>query len=140
MLLWVRRIPLESDSGPDLTPEPFWKMPETAIPLAPHQGPVMVQIEYRIDPKRTDAFKVLMQESRRSRLRNGALFWELFQDVVKPGHFIEYFVDGSWVEHMRQHDRVTVHDCELWERKRTFHLEESTPQVSIYIGGQERSN
>jgi MFS family permease len=136
-LLWVRRIPLESDAGPDLTPEPFWDIPETAMPVAPQQGPVMVQIEYRIDPSRAEAFKTLMQESRRSRLRNGAPSWELFQDVGEPGRFIEYFVHGSWVEHMRQHERVTTHDRALWERTRTFHLGEEPPLVFHYIAERE---
>ncbi|MFC6671953.1 MFS transporter [Marinobacterium aestuariivivens] len=138
VLLLVRRIQLESDAGPDLTPEPFWDMPETTLPIAPHQGPVMVQIEYRIDPGQADAFKALMQESRRSRLRNGALSWELFQDVVEPGRFIEYFVDGSWVEHMRQHERVTAHDRALWERKKTFHLGEGPPRISHFIARRVR--
>jgi quinol monooxygenase YgiN len=111
-------------------------MPEPAAPIAPHQGPVMVQTEYRIDPSRAEAFKALMRESRRSRLRNGALSWELFQDVAEPGRFIEYFVDGFWVEHMRQHERVTAHDRALWERTLVFHLGEQPPQVSHYIGGR----
>jgi MFS family permease len=132
-LLLVRRIPLEAATRQDLTPSPFWKMPELSVPVEPHREPVMVQIEFRIDPARAVEFIALMQESRRARLRNGALSWELFQDVAQPGRFVEYFVDGSWVEHMRQHERVTADDQALWECKRAFQVGDEAPSISHFV-------
>jgi len=129
----VRRISLESTALRDLTPALYWPTPELAVKVEPHREPVMVQIEYRIDPVRADDFVILMHESRRNRLRNGALSWELFQDAAEPGRFIEYYVDGSWVEHMRQHERVTAHDHALWKRKRSFHIGDEPPRVSHFI-------
>jgi quinol monooxygenase YgiN len=70
-------------------------------------GNVVVTIEYLIDPARADDFRALMQESRRSRLRQGALEWELLRDVNRPGRFVEQIVDESWTEHLRRFDRVT---------------------------------
>ncbi|GGO88496.1 MFS transporter [Marinobacterium nitratireducens] len=133
VLLLVRRISLESAVARDLTPDLYWKMPELSVPVEPHREPVMVQIEYRIDPARADDFVILMQESRRNRLRNGALSWELFQDAAIPGRFVEYFVDGSWVEHLRQHERITAHDKALWKRKRSFHIGDTPPVISHFI-------
>ena len=75
-------------------------------------------------------FLALMQESRRSRLRQGALAWELLRDVNKPGHYIEQIIDESWTEHLRRFDRVTASDVALRERKLGFHLGEDPPLVT----------
>ena len=50
------------------------------------------------------------------RRRNGAYFWELFHDSADPSRFIECFMDESWVEHLRQHERVSVADREIQQR------------------------
>ncbi|WP_255854194.1 MFS transporter [Marinobacterium rhizophilum] len=132
-LVVLCRVRIESAGARDLTPNQFWSEPELAMPLAPRQGPIMTQIEYCIDVARVEEFMQLMQESRRMRLRNGALSWELFQDAAAPSRFIEYFVDGSWVEHLRQHERVTAHDRAIWEQKLGFHLGDSAPKISHHI-------
>lgn len=74
-----------------------------------------------------------MQESRRSRLRMGALDWELWQDIGDPGHFVERITDESWNEHLRRFDRVTAADVTLRERKLAFHLGDGPPQVTRYL-------
>ena len=94
-------------------------------------------IEYRIDPARAPEFRTLMQHCRaRARLRHGALAWELFNDVSDPGRFIEYFIDESWVQHLRRFDRVTAGDVALRERRLAFHLGDEPPKVSRFIGAE----
>jgi hypothetical protein len=48
---------------------------------------------------------VVMQESRRSRLQQGALDWELLHDIAEPGRYVEQITDESWTEHLRRFDR-----------------------------------
>ena len=112
----------------DLTPSTQFKMPQAVEP--PAQGHVMVMIEYRIDPARAVEFRTLMQESRRSRLRHGALSWELLQDINVPGRFVEMIEDESWTDHLRRFDRVTAADVALRDRKLAFHKGVSPPLVS----------
>jgi MFS family permease/quinol monooxygenase YgiN len=112
----------------DLTPSNVFKVPQADAP--PAQGHVMAMIEYRIAPARADEFKALMQESRRSRMRHGALSWELLQDINEPGRFVEMIEDASWNEHLRRFDRVTAADVALRDRKLAFHLGESPPVVT----------
>lgn len=112
----------------DLTPATQVKMPQADQP--PAHGHVMVMIEYRIDPARATEFRDLMQESRRSRLRHGAVSWDLLQDVNIPGRFVEMIEDESWTDHLRRFDRVTAADVALRDRKLAFHKGESPPQVS----------
>jgi MFS family permease/quinol monooxygenase YgiN len=121
---WVRDLSIEED----LSPSREFKAPVANAP--PGVGNMVVTIEYLIDPARADDFRALMQESRRSRLRQGALEWELLRDVNQPGRFIEQIVDESWTEHLRRFDRVTASDVALRERKLAFHIGETPPLVT----------
>ena len=114
----------------DLTPSRAFNVPAT--PMAPSNGPVMVTIEYLIDPERAVAFVDLMQESRSSRLRQGALSWELLHDLEEPHRYLEQIVDESWTEHLRRFDRITAADVALRERKLAFHLGEEPPKITRY--------
>ncbi|MDZ4215433.1 MAG: MFS transporter [Rhodocyclaceae bacterium] len=98
--------------------------------LAQVLGHVMAMIEYRIDPARATEFRVLMRESRSSRLRYGALSWDLLQDIQEPGRFVEMIEDESWNDHLRQIDRVTAVDVALHDRKLAFHIGEDPPRVT----------
>jgi quinol monooxygenase YgiN len=132
-MLLTRRFKLDAVADEDLSPAHVWKPPVTAVPVDPHEGPVMVTIDYRIDPAQAAEFQQVMQESRSSRLRHGALSWELFRDTSDPARYIEYFIDESWVEHLRRFDRVTAADVALRERRLAFHLGDGPPLVSRYI-------
>jgi MFS family permease len=115
----------------DLTPSREFKAPVADAP--PQTGHVQVTIEYRIDPVRAADFYALMQESRRSRLRQGALTWDLLRDIADPGRYVEQIVDESWTEHLRRFDRVTASDVALRERKLAFHIGETPPVVTRYV-------
>ncbi len=112
----------------DLTPSKQFRIPEAQAP--PETGQVVVSIEYRIDPLRSADFRALMQESRRSRLRHGALSWELLRDIGDPGCFTEQIVDESWTDHLRRFDRVTAADVALRDRKQAFQIGDSPPLVT----------
>jgi Transmembrane secretion effector len=43
----------------------------------------------------------------RSRCRDRAVQWGVVEDIEAPGTYLESFLDGSWLEHLRQHERVT---------------------------------
>jgi len=132
-MVLTRRFKLDAVADEDLSPAHVWKPPVTAVPVDPHEGPVMVTIDYRIEPAQAAEFQKVMQESRRSRLRHGALSWELFRDTSDPARYIEYFIDESWVEHLRRFDRVTAGDVALRERRLAFHIGDGPPLVSRYI-------
>jgi MFS family permease len=115
----------------DLTPSSALKAPVAEAP--PATGQVRVTIEYRIDPARADDFRTVMQDSRRSRLRQGALDWELLSDIGDPGRFVEQITDESWNDHLRRFDRVTASDVALRERKLAFHIGEAPPVVRRWV-------
>ncbi len=128
-MLWSSRFHLDGVVEEDLSPMAPWKPPVAARPIDPDDGPVMVTIDYLIDPATAEDFKRVMQDSRRSRLRHGALEWQLYADSADPRRYTEYFLDESWVAHLRKFDRFTAGDVSLRERRLQFHVGEDAPVV-----------
>ena len=126
MLLAQRHV-VDLSIEEDLTPSREFKAPVADAP--PGAGHVVVTIDYLIDPLRSHDFLAVMQESRRSRLRQGALEWALLRDIGTPGRYVEQIIDESWTEHLRRFDRVTASDVALRERKLAFHIGDAPPQV-----------
>lgn len=121
----------------DLTPSMYWPAPMMADELEADRGPVMVTVEYQVDPAKTEEFKKLMhQHMRRLRRRDGAFMWELFNDIENPDRIVECFMIESWLEHLRQHERVTVADQDVIEMTRAFHLGSKPPKVTHLVAGE----
>jgi len=129
----LRRTSIIGEVAPDFSPAPVMAAPEPSAPVDDDAGPVMVTVEYLIDPARADAFSEVMERTRRARLRQGALSWGLFHDVAQPGRCIEYFVDENWLEHQRRLERFTAFDAELREQRLAFHLGSEPPTLSRYV-------
>jgi len=129
----TQRFKVEAGVVEDLTPAQFARPAGTDIELDPHEGPVLITVEYQIDPARTAEFLAMMQESRRNRLRHGMLSWGLFRDPADPARYIEHFVDESWVEHLRHFERMSAFDLSLRERRLAFHVGDKPPVVHRLI-------
>ena len=127
------RFPLPEGPPLDLTPDPRWNAPAVAGEPAPDRGPVLVTLEYVIDPERAADFARTMRELSRIRLRDGALRWGLFVDAAKSNHYLESFVVESWIEHLRQHERITAADREVQARAVAYHVGATPPRVTHYI-------
>lgn len=133
----VRHVTHGSGEEENLTPSHELALPVVAEP--PATGHVLVTIEYRIDPTQEAAFREVMQEYRRSRLRRGALKWELIHDLGQPGIFAEHILDESWNDHLRRISRMTADDAELRRHARAFHIGDGGPSVRRFIvDGTER--
>jgi quinol monooxygenase YgiN len=134
-VLWLltRRLSVEGGADPDFSPAKPGNVPQVAIEVGPDEGPVMVTVEYLIDPARAAEFAELMQLTRAARLRQGALSWGLFRDTSVPGRYVEYFIDESWVEHQRRLERFTAADAELRQRRLAFHLGSEPPLLRRYV-------
>ena len=133
MMLIRRRYTLEASSAEDLTPSEALRPPVLPTVVDPSAGPVLTTIEYCIDPERAEDFRAVMQQSRRSRLRQGALSWELFRDAAVPGRYVEYIVDESWVEHLRRFDRISSDDVAWRERRLALHIGDAPPRITRCI-------
>lgn len=135
-LFALRRWKIEGGIDEDLTPLPPVTPTDLAQPVGPQEGPVMVVVEYLIDPARAGEFAAVMRATRRARLRQGALSWGLFRDASMQGRYVEYFVDENWIEHLRRLERFTAADRGLREQRLAFHLGDGPPRVQRYVAEQ----
>ena len=134
VLLLGRKLSVEGGADIDYRPAVPRSVPEPAFDVGPDDGPVMVTIEYQVDAVNAEAFASVMQRTRRARLRQGALSWGLFRDVSVPGRYVEYFVDETWVEHLRRLERFTAFDAGLREQRLALHAGSSPPVLRRYVG------
>jgi MFS family permease len=125
-----QRIPPE-----DLLPAGEWPQPQLA---ADEQavGPVLVTVEYRSRPGRAGDLIDALEGARFSRRRSGASAWRVWQDGADPDRVIEQFVVASWLEHLRQHERVTVRDQQRLDRVRSFADPAQAPTVTHWLTPQ----
>jgi quinol monooxygenase YgiN len=125
------RAPLAPTESLDLNTSRHWDAPTVLGPLEHDEGPVLVTIEYRVEAARVPAFAAAMAALEATRRRDGAIEWELYQDTADPLRWLETFVVESWVEHLRQHERVTMSDRVLQER--VYAVVEGEPRVSHFV-------
>jgi MFS family permease len=117
----------------DTRPSGHWPEPILVVERNEEHGPVLVTVEYSIDPASARDFAQAMQPMRRIRRRDGAIRWGLFEDAATPGRYIETFVVASWAEHLRQHERVTISDRETEARALAFQQGADPPKVTHWI-------
>ena len=128
----VQRLVSNRHGEEDLSASRAFQAPRADSPPAAGLR-LVVSIEYFINPARAAEFRAVMQESRRARLRQGALSWELQHDIADPRRYVERVVDESWTEHLRRFDRVTASDVALRDRRFAFHVGDAPPVVSRYV-------
>lgn len=104
------RIRVVLGSEADVTPG--FQLPELAMALQPmaDDGPVLIQVEYRIPRERRDKFLQAIRTVEPTRRRNGAMSWRVFADLGEEGRFVERFIISSWAEYVRLRSRGTVAD------------------------------
>jgi len=130
------RFKLRCSENLDLTPSAHWPEPKVQAEPEAQAGPVLVTIEYEIDPNDADAFTEAAQALVEIKRRDGAFYWNLFLDTAEPGRFVETFIVDSWAEHERQHGRLTKADREVEERVQRFHLGKLPLKISHFIAAE----
>ena len=118
----------------DLSPSQHWPHPDPEHSITPDRSPAMIQIEYRIDTEDRIEFLRQMQQLGIARRRDGAVSWHIVEDIDSPGLYVETFLLGSWLEHLRQHHRVTADDQLLQQQILKFHRGTSPPKVRHLVG------
>ncbi len=133
-LLVTQHWQLRSGTLADLAPSMHWPAPVVAAQVQDDAGPVMVTVEYHVVAANRAAFFAALTQVARERRRDGAYDWGLFEDTAHPGRLLETFFVDSWLEHLRQHQRVTHADRLAEERLRR--LASAEPHVTHYVAAQ----
>ncbi len=124
----------EADVTPGVQP------PDLAIAVEPlpDDGPVLIQVEYQIDPENREAFLQAMQANEATRRRNGASNWRVFRDLGEDGRFVERFIITSWAEYVRLRSRMTIADRQIQELVAQFQRPGVEIRISRLIGASSR--
>jgi quinol monooxygenase YgiN len=133
-LTW--RWKLQTGAGLDLTPSMHWPAPVTTQAIERDRGPVLVTVEYRIRPQDRAAFLKAIAKLEHGRRRDGAYAWGVFEDAAEEGRILETFLVESWMEHLRQHERVTNADRVVQDAVQRFHLH-GAPTVTHFIAAED---
>lgn len=109
LLRFVAPLP---DVEVDLSTWNHWPVPAPVEELGHdlEDGPVLVTVEYRVDPEQVTAFVEAVHGLGRLRRRDGASRWGIYFDTDAPDRYIETFIVSSWAEHLRQHERAIAAD------------------------------
>jgi hypothetical protein len=117
----------------DLTPSMHWPEPSVHDGVSLDGGPVLVTLEYVVRPDATEAFLAAIRKLGQRRRRDGAFGWGIYENTERRHHWIESFCVESWLEHLRQHERVTADDRALQERIKGMLEGAASPSVSHYV-------
>jgi quinol monooxygenase YgiN len=109
-----------------------WPAPITAQEIGHERGPVLVTVEYRIRPRDRAEFLQAIAKVEPERRRDGAYAWGVFEDTAEEGRIVETFLVESWMEHLRQHERVTQADRLIEDAVQRFNLS-GAPKVTHLI-------
>lgn len=123
------RQPLPAIGGPNQAATDVLEDPEVRLALKARSGPIVVEVEYRVDPDNAREFHNLMQEVQLTRKRNGAYGWSIARDLTDPELWTERYHCPTWLDYLRQRNRPTQTERELRRKAVAFHLGPGQPKV-----------
>jgi predicted MFS family arabinose efflux permease len=136
-LTWGRK--LQTGAAVDLTPSMHWPAPVVTGEIESDRGPVLVTVEYRLAAEKDrEALLAALERLSHERSRDGAYEWGMFEDSAEALRFLETFLVESWLEHLRQHERVTNADRVLQER--IGHLLAQAPEIRHFISPRREAH
>ena len=100
-------------------------------------GPVTVTIKYTIAKEDREKFYALMQGVQAAIRRNGAFDCRLDESLDDPGLFRLEFQLSTWADHLRQTNRMTVDDRNVFNDAWDLHATDSAPLVHYYLSSQK---
>ncbi|WP_206377645.1 MFS transporter [Sphingobium psychrophilum] len=137
MLGFLRPLAQTGEDNLDL--QNSWREPDTAVPVEPRSGPVVVTIEYRIPAGSIVPFLSAMSERRRIRRRDGAHGWTLMRDLGDPSLWVERYHVSTWLDYVRHNQRRTVADIDNSQAIHALHAGPNPPVVHRMLERQTGS-
>jgi MFS family permease len=95
--------------------------PEVGLALTARSGPIVIELDYRVDPNAAREFYDLMLKMQLARLRNGAFDWSISRDIGDPELWTERYHCPTWADYLRLRGRITQSDRDLQNKADAFH-------------------
>jgi len=94
--------------------------PEVGLAITMRSGPVVIEIDYDVDPASARKFYDAMQKVQRTRMRNGGFNWSICRDIADPSLWTERYHCPTWGDYLRMRDRYTLGDSEVQQAAQIF--------------------
>jgi len=108
-------LPLPSVNGEGIEPAEINNEPDVALAITLKSGPVVIEVDYEVDPDLARQFYEAMLNLQRARQRNGAFDWSLSRDIGDPALWTERYLCPTWGDYLRLRSRFTHSDRALTE-------------------------
>jgi MFS family permease len=129
----ARPFPLRMGDTQEVTPGALWDELYVKDEPRPDDGPVSVEVGYRIRDGEAEEFLHAVTQLRAARKRDGATLWRVYRDLGDPSRYVERFIVTSWADYLHQRARATLADQELEARVREFLAPGQTVTMQHYI-------
>ncbi|MGH8432736.1 MAG: MFS transporter, partial [Solimonas sp.] len=138
-IVLLRKLHVQTIAGLDLQPSMYWPELVVSDDPADDRGPVLVTIEYDIEAADRAAFVSAVYRQGAARKRNGAYRWGIFEDTAAPSRWVETFLIDSWLDYLRQRERLTKSDQQLETEVRRYQAH-GEPKVRHFVGPEGDDN
>ena len=94
--------------------------PQVALGLSMRSGPIVVEVEYDVDPDQAREFYQAAMQLERLRKRIGGFDWSIARDIANPAIWTERYMCPTWGDYLRMRGRYTQADLDIQERADSF--------------------
>ncbi len=118
LLGWALPLPRDEQADPDSVDIGY--EPEVALALTLRSGPVIIEVEYDVDPDRAREFYDVMRRMERVRKRIGGFDWSIARDIANPALWTEHYHCPTWGDYLRMRSRYSQNDLDVQTQADSF--------------------
>ena len=123
-------MPISRDPETDNTAVDIGAEPEVGMALTLRSGPVVIEVEYDVDPDRARDFYAVIVKMQRVRKRIGGFDWSISRDIANPSIWVERYHCPTWGDYLRMRDRYTTTEFDLQAEANAFNRSGHSRRVS----------
>lgn len=116
-------IPLLDDREVDTESVGIANEVAVGMALTMRSGPIVIEVEYCVDPDQARQFYAVAQKLQRIRKRNGGFEWSISRDIADPALWIERYHCPTWGDYLRLRDRYTQAELDIQAEVDSFNRE-----------------
>ncbi|EZP83347.1 MFS transporter [Novosphingobium sp. 11B] len=103
-------LPIREEPEADMDSVEIGHEPSATLPLTLRSGPLVVEVEYDVDPELAREFYEVMMTMQRVRKRIGGFDWTIARDIENPALWTERYHCPTWGDYLRMRGRYTQAD------------------------------
>lgn len=94
--------------------------PEVGLALTLRSGPIVIEVEYDVEPEQARDFYAVMMKLQRARKRIGAFDWSISRDISNPAAWVERYHCPTWGDYLRMRDRYSQAEYDIQAQADSF--------------------